>query len=254
VRAFWALLAVAVGPFLVLDRRRAALVAAFVPTFFLLVANPLSGKLLYASVPAVFWRFAYLLPVPLCAGLIVAGVANALASVPRRARLLCVGVATVFCVVFAVSMSLTTVSPGNLGFSWKSPTAWKLDQATLGALDPWLPELRGRNVLTDEPTAVTLSLADPSVRTLCHRPQTTLLSFALDERLDDGLARVGAQRIVAGASDAPADVAAFEEVADDADAVLARNPAAPLVRSVLEKDTRWREAGSDTSFTLFLRD
>jgi hypothetical protein len=255
VRALWSLLLVAAAPFLSLPRKQAILVASSVPVLLVLVANPVSGGLLYAAVPGVFWRFAYLLPVPLCAGLLVVAVAQAFSVGPARTRVVRAGVAAAFAVVFAATVTLTTVSPGNMGFSWKSPSAWKLDAATVAALDPWLPQLAGRRVLTDEPAAVALCLADPSARALCHRPQVTLLSFAVDGRLEDGLARVRAQRVVAGASDEAGDVAAFAHVSHDADAILARTGAAPLVRSALAReDAAWREAGSDAGFTLFLRE
>ena len=255
-RAVWALLLVGAAPLLALTRRQAVLVAAFVPVFLVFVANPLSGGLLFGVVPDVYWRFAFLLPVPLGAGLAVVALVRALspAGAPRARAVRGVGAAGLVA-AFVLTFGLTTMSPDNAGFRWKSPAAWKLDHEVLTSLDPWLPALSGRTVLADEPVAVALTLADPSVRMVAQRPPNTLISFAVSGRFDEGRRRVRAQSVVAGASDSAADVAALRQVlAGDADVVVVRAGAEDLVAGVLtERNGVWRRLGGDAVYSVWVR-
>jgi hypothetical protein len=257
-RAIWALALVALAPFLSLPRRQALLVAFLVPAFLLLVGNPLSGPLLYSGIPDVFWRFSFFLPVALCAGLLVTAIADTFAGPmpPDRIRLLRGCLAAGLIALFAFTVTTTTLSPDNYGFSWKRPTEWKLDRSASASVGPWLTQLSGRRVLADEATAVALCLMDPEGRALVQRPACTLQSFGLADRFDQGLQRVGAQRVAAGTSDAPKDLTAFRTVvASEADAVIVRKSAEALVRDLLKQDgATWSRGGSDGSYTLFLRD
>ncbi len=256
-RAVWALVLVAMAPFLALPRRQAVLVAAFVPVFLLFVANPLSGGLLFGAVPDVYWRFAFLLPVPLGAGLAVAALPRALASSgatrPRAAR---AAGAAVVVAVFALTFGMTTMSADNAGFTWKGPAAWKLDPQVLASLDPWLPEISGRVVLADEQAAVALTLADPSVRVVVQRPPNTLISFVVAGRHEEGVRRLDAQAVVAGASASAADVAALREVlTGDVDVVVVRTAAEDIVAGVLsERAGEWRRLGGDALYAVWVRD
>ena len=64
-----------------------------------------------------------------------------------------------------------------------------------------------------------------------------------------------AQRVVAGASDSPADVTAFRRVvANDADAIVARADAASLVDDLLtQAGGGWQRAGGNDTYTLYLK-
>jgi hypothetical protein len=255
-RAVWALVLVATAPLLALTRRQAVLVAAFVPVFLIFVANPLSGGLLFAAVPDVYWRFAFLLPVPLGAGLVVVALARALSpSGASRARAIRAVGAAGLIAVFVLTFGITTMSPDNAGFTWKSPAAWKLDPRVLTSLDPWLPAVSRRTVLADEPVAVALTLADPSVRMVAQRPPNTLGSFVMAGHHDEGSRRVRAQSVVAGASAEAADVAALREVlAGDVDVVVVRTAAERLVAGVLvELDGDWRRMGGDAEYSVWVR-
>jgi len=255
-RMVWALCLVVVAPLLALPRPRALAIALFAPVFVILVANPVLGGLLYRAVPDVYWRFYYLLPIPLCCGLLVAALAQAI-SAPGRARYAAAKAvaAAVLVVAFAVTVSLATFSPANVGFSWKKPAAWKLDAPTVASLGPSLPALSGRRVLADEPAAVALALIDPSIHVLAQRPPNTLVAFALAGRLEDGQARVQAQAVAAGATASAPDLAAFSRViASGADAVVVRTGAVETVEPLLASSGgTWRRIGSDGLYTIYLK-
>jgi hypothetical protein len=124
VRLVWALCLVTVAPFLALPRKWALCIAMFVPAFGLLIANPLAGAILVGAVPEVFWRFYLVLPVPLCFGLLVAGLIQVLPTVLRsRSAGLSAAAAAVFVAVFIAMVSTVRFSSANMGFRWKSPMA-----------------------------------------------------------------------------------------------------------------------------------
>jgi hypothetical protein len=255
-RFAWALCLVLVGPFLALTRQRALCVAMFVPMFALLIANPLAGTVLFRAVPEVFWRFYFVLPIPLCFGLVFAGLVSVPTPLLRRGRgLLTVSVVAGFLVVFVGSASLATFSAGNVGFRWKSPTAWKLDPGRVGALGPMLPELRGRTVLADESTAPILALMDSTVRVLAQRSQNTLTAFTAIGDRAEGDRRVRAQVVAAGLSDAPVYTEAFSQVLrEDPGAVIVSTPTLWLIEPLLAQDgAKWTRSGGDQLLTLFTR-
>lgn len=254
VRLVWALCLVALAPFLALPRKRALGIAMFVPAFAVLVANPLSGGLLVRAVPDVFWRFYFVLPIPLCFGLLVAGVIRVLPALLRSRRaVLTAGIAAVLLAVFIASVSLVTFSPGNVGFRWKSPTAWKLDEPTVAALGPMLPQLSGKTVLADQSAAVTLALMDPTITLVGQRSANTLTAFTSIGDRAEGVRRVRAQAVAGGLTDSPIYLKAFSQVLpENVNVVVVSTPARWLVEPLLARSVDgWRDIGGDDLLTVY---
>ncbi len=259
-RMAWALILVAATPLLTLKRPRSYVVSLFAPLFLLFVANPLAGGLLYGAVTDVYWRFFYLLPVPLCSGLLVALLVRAVAAVRRGdggvvmpAAGAALGVALV--AAFVLTVSVTTLSKDNVGFGFKSPTAWKLDAATLKSIGPSLAALKGKRVLADETASVALALVDPSIRVVAQRPANTLVEFTLGGRPAEGRARVTAQNVVAGADASAQDLRTLGHVlSQDADAVVVRTTADGVLQALLAATRApWRRIGGDSLYTVYVR-
>jgi hypothetical protein len=255
-RMIWVLCLVAIAPFLALPRKWALCIAMFVPAFALLIANPVNGSILVHAVPDVFWRFYFVLPVPLSFGLVAVALVR---SVPRLALhrwpAVSGAVALILVAVFAATVSKVTFSPANVGFHWKSPTAWKLDEATVASLGPSLPNLSGKTVLADETAAVELALIDPSIRLVTQRGQNTLVAFSLLGKPAEGQARVRAQAVASGLTDSQVFVREFlRELQDNADALVVRTSVLWLVEPLLVKSGEtWRRVGGDSLLTVYVR-
>lgn len=255
-RLAWALCLVAVAPFLALPRKWALCIAMFVPAFALLIANPATGSVLIRAVPVVFWRFYFVLPVPLCFGLLVAGLIRVLPTVLRsRSAVFSAAAAAVFLAVFIATVSTVTFSSANVGFRWKAPTAWKLDPAIVGSVGPSLPSLSGTTVLADESAAVTLALVDPSEKLIVQRAANTQNAFLVLGRAAEGEKRVRAQAVAGGLTDSPLYVQAFSRVLhEDADAVVVRTAVLWLIEPLLAKNgDEWRRVGGDDQLTVFIK-
>jgi hypothetical protein len=226
----------------------------FVPAFALLIANPITGSVLLRAVPEVFWRFYFVLPVPLCFGLLVAGLIRVLPSVLRsRSAVFSAAASAVFLAVFVASVSLVTFSPANVGFRWKSPTAWKLDTQTVAALGPMLPELSGKTVLADQSAAVTLALMDPTIKLVGQRSANTLAAFTSIGDQAEGERRVRAQAVAGGLTDSPIYLNAFSQVLrENVNAVVVSTPAVWLTEPLLARSVNeWREVGGDDLLTIY---
>ena len=227
----------------------------FVPAFGLLIANPLAGAILVDAIPEVFWRFFFMLPVPLCFGLLVAGLIQVLPSVLRsRSAVLSAAAVAAAVAVFVATVSTVTFSPANVGFAWKPPTGWKLDEATVASLGPSLSSLSGKTVLADESVAVTLALMDPTVKVVAQRSQNTLTAFSVLGDRATGDRRVRAQAVAGGLTDSPIYVRDFSRVLrDDADAVVVRTSVLWLIDPLLAKSGKeWRRAGGDSLLTVYV--
>jgi len=269
-RLLWWVVVLGAAPFLALLRRNALYVAALAPAFLVLIANPLSGSMLKGLVPDVYWRFAFYLPVPLCVGLLLAGMTQAVAHVAascgrtpscsdtgRRAR--ASSVARILCVVglliaLVLTTSSTTISPGNEGFTWKRPGAFKLDPGAVSFLAPALDCLAGRDVLAETEIVIPLALMERSTRFVAERAQNTILIFAAAGRLSEGSRRLQAQAVVVGSDLTESGRAALrDQLQRGVDAVIIRNCVYSTVMPVLEAAGDWRVGHRDPHRTVLIR-
>ena len=163
----------------------------------LLLFLPLTSQLLMAVVkPAAYWRFFYTIPVPLCFGLLMAGIANFRTSPisrygePLRIALLLVVVIPLISKHYAVNTAMVSL-----------PISAKFDQHNLeGArrLSDLLPPRA--IVLAPQDTVVVLGLLRPDIRFISTRPAETKHVFDNANLHSDGAMRVALQSAVESCS------------------------------------------------------
>jgi hypothetical protein len=224
--------------------RRFLLLFSFVVAAVFL--NPISGpRVLRIVTPANYWRFAYLLPLPLCAGLVVTCVVPP-GSLARRAS----GAAALLTIAWAFE------SPALLQSPHPTLTGYKLPPSELTFASIALPHLRpGDRVLAPEQVVSTFALLDPTLRFVAGRSIETPGLFRTAGRAEEGARRVGAQRIVSQGTVTDEGQAGLRDaVGRRLRAVVTLPSLEPVVVPLLQDaGGQWTVAARDTTYTLFLR-
>lgn len=160
----------------------------------ILAANPLVGKIwMKAILPANYWRMAYLLPLPWCAGL----VARSFGAVKaRRANRLAAVALPCIALAFCFGAHLRTTLDRHNHVLWKLPNQDKLRPADVDFALQARPYLAGQTLLAPENEAVTAALLDPTVKLESSRQFETAQVFALAGRPAEGARRQLAQLAV----------------------------------------------------------
>lgn len=194
-------------PLTCLRRRGATILVGMTAMMCVAVTNPVVGPAwLRAVLPSSYWRFAYLFPVPLAAGLIPCALVRIrAASRPRALAGALAGLVTV-----ALSLTTTTLAKDN-GTFFKKVTDYKLAPDVQACVAPVLQALDRHNVLAPERVVVVLGLLEPGVRFDAVRSAVTLGAFQNAHRELEGQRRLAAQRWVTTGREDPATRAAVSE-------------------------------------------
>jgi hypothetical protein len=222
-------------PLACLGRRGATILLALTAMLCLAVTNPVVGPAwLRAVLPASYWRFAYLFPVPPAAGLIPCALVRIRAARPRALAGALVGLLTV-----ALSLSTTTLARDN-GTFFKKVADYKLAPDVQRCIAPFREALRGHRVLAPEPVVVVIGLLEPDVRFDAVRSAVTLGAFQNAHRESDGQRRLAAQRwVTTGREDATTRAAVSESLQRRVNAVVTTRELLPTIRLMVQE--RWSE-------------
>ena len=224
-------------PFLVLPRRRSRFLIFYSLTLIATVLNPLTGRWVMQIVTSgSYWRFVYVLPLPLCAGLIVRCFvpgANRFRTFARMAG----GILTLATTAYAYK------APVFVDCRLKPVTAYKLPQNEAILARKSARHLgHGAIVLAPEESAWVMSLMNPSLRFVSIRIPEALHVFRNANRAQEGAQRVAVQGLVTDGQATPERMEALREVLRRRlDAIVLTSQAFPALARVLEKEKRpWR--------------
>ena len=224
-------------PFLVLPRRKSRFIIFYSLMLIATVLNPLTGRWVMAIVtPASYWRFIYVLPLPLCAGLIVRCFVSGKMRFPVFARLTG-GILTLTATAYAYR------APVFIDCQPKPVTAYKLPlNETILARKSALISGVAQIVLAPEEPAWVMSLMNPSLRFVSIRIPEALHVFRNANRALEGEQRVAAQGLVTDGEATPERLQALREVLRRRlDAIVLTPQAFRVLAGVLESEKRpWR--------------
>jgi hypothetical protein len=211
-------------PAFALEGRARLLLVLLPPVIVALFLNPLSGPIVLRVItPANYWRFVYLFPLPLCAGLIVA-----CWTARGRGRR---SVAVLALIAIAAAFRSPVYAANPLG-----PTAgYELPPAELAFARATLPRLRpGDRVLAPEQVVWTLALLDPTLRFVAGRSIETPSLFRAAGRADGGMRRAAAQAFVTtGTPAAGADAGLRDAIARGLRAVVTPTASEAVVTAAI---------------------
>ena len=178
-------------PWLVLPRRKSRLLIFYSLMLVATVLNPLAGRWVMKMVtPASYWRFIYLLPLPLCAGLLARCFLPGPSRFGRVARV-GGGLLTLAVTIYAYQASALA------DCQFKRVWAYKLPQNEMILARKSAHHLGSHAVvLAAEDPAWVMSLLDPSLRFSSIRAVETVHVFKNGKRTEEGIQRVQAQRLV----------------------------------------------------------
>ncbi len=159
--------------------------------FVVIFTNPLLGPIWIKLVqPASYFRFAYLFPVPWCAGLVV-GVLP-----PRgfgsRSWLLGAGVVALSVLAVAGAYNSSVLFPYRWA-TYKMPFEYKFRPNQLAFVRRINPLMNNRNLLVPRNLYAVLALLNPSVKLEAARSNETIHLFSEVGQKQEGLRRVAAQ-------------------------------------------------------------
>ncbi len=182
----------------------------------LMFANPLMGPFWIGQLhTTAYWRLAYLLPLPLCAGLAV----SALPSRGRTRRQALLGAGAVATVALATGIAYK--SSVLSGTALKPAGEYRFEPVPLAFSRSALAFLRGRNVLAPPELVVVLGLLDPGMRFESGRPRHTRHVFRNAGERAEGERRVAAQqRVTLGEPSPRLDAAFRSSLRNGVDAVV----------------------------------
>jgi hypothetical protein len=231
------ILLLALLPFLVLPRRKSRFLIAFTLTLVATVLNPLTGRWVMRVVTSgSYWRFLYVLPLPLCAGLVVRCFVPERMRFPALARF-AAGILTMAVAGYACK------APALADCELKGLSSYKLprNEATFTRrsarhLAP------GAIVLAPEDPAWVMGLMNPSLRFVSIRIHEALHVFRSANRAQEAALRVAAQGLVTDGQATPDRMDALRDVLGRRlDAIVLTSQAAPAVIRVLEKlESPWQ--------------
>jgi hypothetical protein len=224
-------------PFLVLPRRKSRFLIAYTLVVVVTILNPLTGRWIMDIVTSgSYWRFVYLLPLPLCAGLVVR------CFVPGTLRFrpstrLAGGILTLAMAVYAFHASVFANCPLKPVWAYKLP---RDEELLARKVARHLGE--GALVLAPQEPAWVMALLNPSLRFVSIRIPETLHVFRNVNRAEEGVRRVDAQGLVTDGQATPGRLEAIGQILRRGlDAIVVTPRALPTLTGVLDKEgRRWR--------------
>jgi hypothetical protein len=236
-------------PWLVLPRRKSRFLMLYCVMLLATVLNPVTGPWVMTVVtPASYWRFMYLLPVPLCAGLVVCCFLPRPCRFGRFARI-SGGLLTVAAVTYAYESS----SLAECHF--KQVSDYKLPENEMILARKSAQHLgSGFVVLAAEDPAWVMSLLDPSLRFPSIRARETIHVFRNGNRTKEGIQRVEAQQLITDGQLAPERLESLRNVLRrGVDAMVVTAQAYPLIEGLLATEGwRWRVAEETSQYSLIV--
>ncbi|MGE0822668.1 MAG: DUF6077 domain-containing protein [Candidatus Binatia bacterium] len=213
--------------------------------------NPWTGVFLLSWVtPGAYWRFVYLFPLPLCAGLLVECFRQVLSSSTHRWGRL--GIATIVAasIVWAYQQSVLA------GLSWKKPTAYRFPPTAYAFAAAILNRVHDRKVLAPESIIFVLPLLTPDVTIESARPFQTMRDFAKLGRPHEGTRRAAAQALVTTCRfSLSANAALVQSLQNGVDAVVVGpcpDSGVAHLAEILQSHGRWVESERQHGYVLFL--
>ena len=236
-------------PFLVLPRRKSRFLIFYTLTVVATVLNPLTGRWIMKIVtPASYRRFVYLLPVPLCAGLVVRCFVPGTMRFRASVRLVG-GVLTLATAALAYRTSALADVQFKPVWAYKLPTS-----ETILARKSARRLGHGAVVLAPHEPAWVMSLLDPSLRLVSVRTAEIPHVFRNANRVEEGAQRVEAQKLVTEGEATPERMEAFLQILRQGlDAIVVTTRAFPTLARVLdENNLHWRVAERTDEYRLIL--
>ncbi len=216
---------------------------------FAIFFNPLTGPLWLGLFPAAaYWRLAYLLPLPLCAGLLPACIRTGPGRIPQKVF---AGLAAAAVIVTGAGAFRSSVlaPPAFL----KAPFALRFPDRPRRLLRESGLELAGRNVLAPPQVVWVAGLLYPETRFEATRPLITGHIFRNAGQAAEGQRRLLAQRAVwRGDRSAEAEEAFLLSLAGGVDTVVCGTWHGGYIESLLEKSgSRWQAGTGGGGYLLF---
>lgn len=205
-------------PLVSLRARWAARLMVVSATVGALYLNPWFGpSLLKALTAGAYWRLAYMLPLPLCAGLLVS-VGN---LAHGRRKVLSIAVGGVILLLIASNVERTVVDVPSAFI--KRPSEYRFNVDELNLVNAIREDVAGRHLLVPHGVVHLLPLLDPEVELEATRIGQTEVDFDKAGRAEEGRRRALAQRLITKCQLRPDAKAAFRQsVANGVDAVMVR--------------------------------
>jgi len=219
-------------------------------SFFILFATPLSASLwMKVVLPGSYWRFAYLIPVAWCFGLIVCLLRNG----PNRKALM-LRVVPLFILMMTIWFHRSPVM--NRAEKLKPPWAYHIPPVYVSFVKEVRVMLRNRNLLAPQNLAVATGLLEPTVHLEAASRLLTAHLFNTAGKNSEGFQRNAEQACLErGNFMFLYDI--FPQVFRrdvDAIAVQKRQQTDVSLEEILKTlDPRWHRAFEDNDFVLFLR-
>ncbi|MGH8500503.1 MAG: hypothetical protein ACRERV_17080, partial [Methylococcales bacterium] len=155
-----------------------------------LYVNPWSGQLLMSIItPGAYWRFLYLLPVPLCVGFLVTRF-NWNTSI--RENFATLGFLTVLVLLVVQAYDRSVFS----GVQIKAPSAYRFPPSDYVVARSVVAIAARRHLLAPEAIIHIVPLLDPGITVEAARSFQTVFDFSKIGQSDEGKRRVLAQNLV----------------------------------------------------------
>jgi hypothetical protein len=221
-------------------------------------ANPLTGPIFFELLSAgVYWRVAYLFPLPLCAGLLAPAFARSGptgAPIGRRVVIASLALASI-----ALAFERAPFMPGkDMSPVWlKRPLDYRFSHRAHSFSLAVAESLDGHSLLAPQAIVHVLPLLNPAVRLESARSHQTEFTFFRAGREVDGRLRVKAQELVTNCQSSPIHVSALAKAVEGGvDAVVLGTCPAESRRQVeelLRSFGSWSVAHESAGYTLLLR-
>ncbi len=232
-------------------RRQPALFLVALTLFFVaLFANPLAGPFwIRELLPGGYWRLAFLLPLPLTAGLFFECFRRRGRS--GRAVIVRYGTALALVVLAIVAFRGSVLARRT---HLKSPLALRFSPPQMALIRSLEEPPSGRLLLAPPPAAAAAALFDPSIRLEISRPKITRHIFRIAGWPEEGERRAAAQQLVWRGIMTAETIGAFRaSIARGVNAVVTLKEHLPAVRDLLAEEAgTWVTAGERGYYVLFL--
>jgi len=245
-------------PAIVLTRDKTRFVVVYSFLASALFLSPVAAEILLPLIqPGAYWRLIYLLPIPLCFGMLVSNFSD-------LSKLRCLSGHKKIAIAAASALTALSFegasfipSDSQSGIVFKSAGTYRFPGAEMEFAASIKEQVTGRHVLAPERISHVLPLISPTIRLHAARAFQTKFTFSAYGHALEGEQRVSAQRAVtscvSGARDWGAVLQAIEKGVDAI--IIATSPTSAHCSTSISDavGTEWQEVADTRIYKLFLK-
>jgi len=238
-------------PIIVLPVRKATMLILYSVSLIILCFNSLLGRFWMEQVlPGSYWRFVYLLPLPLCSGFIFFGFTKLLVQFRKNRRMV---ILPLVALIMVSAITIASFKQTSVKFSstyHKDPFEYNFDPNILHFSKAVQSKLDHKLVLAPVDVVCVIELLNPTIKMEATR---STLHFFVEENLpEEGKKRVNAQKLIEqGIRNDEAEQDLNQTLKDGVQYIIVSKVNTPIIQTILnEQHFDWALLNADENFSL----